>query len=329
MKDKNMAYNIVATKPGGPEVLVKKEFEVPEVNSGEVLIRQTAIGVNFLDVYFRTGLYPWPVDESLVLGSEAAGVIEEISPDVKGFSVGDRVVYTLPNNAYTTHRVVDAKHIILIPDGVSDKTAAAAILKGLTTYYLLHDSFKLTKNHSVLFHAAAGGVGLIAGQWMRAMGINAIGTAGSDEKCELALKHGYAEMINYNTEDFVERVMELRDGEGVNVVYDSVGKDTYPGSLNCLKKFGTMVNFGQSSGPATEFKLADLAVGSYSVSRPILYHFTEERSWLEKASRSLFELILKGDMSILINQTFRLEEAADAHRMLEARKTTGCTILLP
>lgn len=324
-----MAYSMIATKPGGPEVLVKNEFEVPAPDTGEILIRQTAIGVNFIDIYFRTGLYPWPVDDSLVLGSEAAGVIEAVSPDVKGFSVGDRVVYTLPNNAYTTHRIIDAQHIVLIPEGISDETAAASILKGLTTYYLLHNSFHLTDEQSVLFHAAAGGVGLIAGQWMKSLGVNAIGTAGSDEKCDLALKHGYAQMINYNNEDFVSRTMELTNGAGVDVVYDSVGKDTYPGSLHCLTKFGTTVNFGQSSGPVTDFKLADLAVGSYTVTRPILYHFTADREWLENAARSLFELILKGDLKISINQTLRLDQAADAHRMLEARKTTGCTILLP
>lgn len=324
-----MAYNMIATKPGGPEVLLKNEFEIPSPGFGEVLIRQTAIGVNFIDVYFRSGLYPWPVDDNLVLGSEAAGVIEEVSPDVTGYSVGDRVVYTLPNNAYTTHRIIDAQHVILIPDGISDEIAAASILKGLTTYYLLHNSYKLSGNNTVLFHAAAGGVGLIAGQWMKSLGVKAIGTAGSDEKCALAMEHGYAQMINYQSEDFVERVQELTEGEGVDVVYDSVGKDTYPGSLNCLKKFGTMVNFGQSSGPATDFKLADLAVGSYSVTRPILYHFTADRAWLENAANSLFELILKGDLNISINQTFNLDQAADAHRMLEARKTTGCTILLP
>ena len=320
---------MIATKPGGPEVLIKKEFEIPVPGSGEVLICQTAIGVNFLDVYFRTGLYPWPVDNNLVLGSEAAGVINAVSPDVEGFSVGDRVVYTLPNNAYTTHRIINAQHIVLIPEGISDETAAASILKGLTTYYLLHNSFKLSGENSVLFHAAAGGVGLIAGQWMKSLGVNAIGTAGSDEKCSLAMEHGYAQVINYRDEDFHKRVQDLTNDEGVDVVYDSVGNDTYPGSLNCLKKFGTMVNFGQSSGPATDFKLADLAVGSFTVTRPILYHFTADREWLENAAKSLFSLILKGDLNISINQTFNLNQAADAHRMLEARKTTGCTILLP
>lgn len=324
-----MAYSMIATKPGGPEVLINNEFEKVAPGSGEVLIQQTAIGVNFIDVYFRTGLYPWPVDCNFVLGSEAAGIIEAVSPDVEGFSVGDRVVYTLPNNAYTTHRIIDAQHIVHIPEGISDETAAASILKGLTTYYLLHNSFYLTSEHSVLFHAAAGGVGLIAGQWMKSLGVKAIGTAGSDEKCALAKQHGYEQMINYRDEDFVKQVQALTNKQGVDVVYDSVGKDTYPGSLNCLKKFGMMVNFGQSSGPATDFKLADLAVGSFTVTRPILYHFTADRDWLEKASKSLFDLILKGDLNITINQTFKLDQAADAHRMLEARKTTGCTILLP
>lgn len=324
-----MAYNMIAAKPGGPEVLIKNEFKIPTINSGEVLIRQTAIGVNFLDVYFRNGLYPWPEGENLVLGSEAAGVIEAISTDVTDFSVGDRVVYTLPNNAYTTHRIIAAKHLVAIPDGISDEIAAASILKGLTTYYLLHNSFKLNVKHSVLFHAAAGGVGLIAGQWMKSLGVNAIGTAGSNKKCALAMKNGYAHMINYTEDNFVKHVREITEEKGVDVVYDSVGKETYPGSLNCLKKFGTVVNFGQSSGPATDFKLSDLAVGSFTITRPILYHYTEDRAWLDTAANKLFELILKGEVNISINQIFDLDQAADAHRMLEARNTTGCTILLP
>jgi NADPH:quinone reductase len=324
-----MAYFIAARKPGGVDVLYKHEFDVKAPKKGMVMLRQTAIGVNFIDIYFRNGLYPWPVDNDLILGCEAAGVVEAIGPDVEGFSIGDRVVYTVANNAYTTHRNIDAKHLIHIPEGIDDDIASASILKGLTVYYLLYNSFKVKAGQTVLFHAASGGIGLIAGQWLKALGVIAIGTAGGKVKCALAKEYGFSHVIDYNSEDFVKRVDEITQGEGVDAVYDSVGKDTYPGSLNCLKQFGTLINFGQSSGSATDFKIADLAVGSYTLTRPILYHFTQNSKWLAKASQTLFDMIEKQGLTVPINQSFPLDQVAEAHRLLEGRKTTGCTILTP
>ncbi|WP_136657044.1 quinone oxidoreductase [Nitratireductor sp. XY-223] len=323
-----MAYSVVASKAGGSDVLEVREIMAPIPGPGEVLLRHTAIGVNFIDTYFRTGLYPWPVDSDLVLGAEAAGVVEDVGRDVDGFSVGDRVAYVSANGAYASHRTIEASQLVRLPDNVSDETAAGCMVKGLTARYLLHDSFKVEKGHNVLFHAAAGGVGQIAGQWLAAMGIRAIGTAGGPEKCALALKHGYAQVIDYRSEDFVEKTRALVP-DGVEVVYDSVGRDTYPGSLNCLKMHGTMVSFGQSSGVAVDFKLADLAAGSFHVTRPILFHFTALPGWLDRASSELFALIGEGTIKVDVNQTFGLRDAASAHDALEGRKTTGSTILIP
>jgi NADPH2:quinone reductase len=323
-----MAYSIVARGTGGVDVLHRQDIDIPVPGQGEVLLRHTAIGVNFIDTYFRTGLYPWPVESDLVLGSEAAGVVEAVGPGVAGYSPGDRVAYTIANGAYATHRAIDAQHLVRIPDGVDDDVAAAALLKGLTARYLLHDSYPVQSGQSVLFHAAAGGVGLIAGQWLASMGVRAIGTAGGAEKCALAKAYGYGEVIDYRTENFVERLRQI-DPEGVDVVYDSIGKDTYPGSLQCLKTHGTMVSFGQSSGPATEFKLSDLAAGSFHVTRPILFHFTAIPGWLQMASSGLFSRIADGTIKINVNQTFALQDAAAAHSALEGRKTTGCTVLIP
>lgn len=324
-----MAYAIHATKPGGTEVLERVEFEPVEPGPGEVQIKHNAIGVNFIDVYIRTGAYPWPVEQNLILGSEAAGVVEAVGAGVAGFREGDRVAYTLPNGAYSSHRNIDVSHVVHLPDSIDDQTAAGCMLKGLTCYYLLHNSFKVEPQHKVLFHAAAGGVGLIAGQWLSAIGATAIGTAGSDEKCELALSHGYTDVINYNTDDFVAGVKALTEGSMVDVVYDSVGKGTWPGSRDCLKRHGTLVCFGQSSGPAEDFKISDLAVGSLYLTRPTLFHFVADREWLEKAAAGLFEMISSGKLKIAVNQTFDLSDAADAHEALESRATTGSTVLIP
>ena len=220
-----MAYRIVASKPGGVEVLQKQEIEVPQPGEGEVPLCHTAIGVNFIDTYFRTGLYPWPVEKDLVLGSGAAGIVEAVGPGVDKFSTGDRVAYTVAHGGYATHRTIAASHLVKIPDGVSDEVAAVAFLKGLTARYLLHDSFAVAEGQSVLFHAAAGGVGIIAGQWMAAKGVKPIGTTGGAEKCARARENGYAEVIDYRSEDFVERFREIHP-DGAHVVYDSVGKDT-------------------------------------------------------------------------------------------------------
>ena len=324
-----MVLAIAAQKPGGPEVLHAMDLPLPEPGPGEALVRHRAIGVNFIDIYFRSGLYPWPVERDLVLGSEAAGVIEALGEGVEDLEVGQRVAYTIPNGAYTEARVLEARHLVPLPDAISDEVAAASMLKGLTARYLLHDSYPAQKGATVLFHAAAGGVGLIAGQWLAAMGVNAIGTAGGPEKCALAREHGYAHVIDYKAEDFVARVREITEGAGVAASYDSVGRDTYPGSLEVLKTFGHFVSFGQSSGPVTDFSLADLARGSFTATRPVLFHFTNDRQWLLKAAGELFDLIESGSIRININQRFPLAKAAEAHRALEARKTTGSTILIP
>ncbi len=324
-----MVLAIAAQKPGGPEVLHARDLPLPDPGPGEALVRHRAIGVNFIDIYFRSGLYPWPVERDLVLGSEAAGVIEALGEGVEDLEVGQRVAYTIPNGAYAEARVLEARHLVPLPDAISDEVAAASMLKGLTARYLLHDSHPARKGETVLFHAAAGGVGLIAGQWLAAMGVNAIGTAGGPEKCALAREHGYAHVIDYKAEDFVARVREITGGAGVAASYDSVGRDTYPGSLEVLKTFGHFVSFGQSSGPVTDFSLADLAKGSFTATRPVLFHFTNDRQWLLKAAGELFDLIGNGSIRININQRFPLAKAAEAHRALEARKTTGSTILIP
>lgn len=321
------ARAIVASKPGGTEVLELRSMTLATPAEGQILIRQNAVGVNFIDIYFRSGSYPWPVSENLVLGQEGAGVIEAIGPNVAGFKVGDRVACMVAHNAYATHRIVPAAMTVKLPESVSDAQAAASMLKGMTAYYLITSSYAVKAGDVVLFHAAAGGVGLIAGQWLASMGVTAIGTAGGADKCALALENGYAHMIDYNSEDFVARVMELTGGKGVDAVYDSVGKDTYPGSLKVLKRFGTFVSFGQSSGPATEFKLADLAVGSLRATRPTLFHYTADRNWLETASAALFAAIGDGTINLKIDDGFKLEEAAKAHQALESRTTTGSLVL--
>jgi NADPH2:quinone reductase len=269
------------------------------------------------------------VEKNLVLGCEAAGTVDAVGAGVDGFKEGDRVAYTLPNGAYSTHRNIDAAHVVALPDAIDDQTAAACMLKGLTSYYLLHNSFKVQADHKVLFHAAAGGVGLIAGQWLAAKKAMAFGTAGTDQKCELAMQNGYHDVINYNTDDFVAGIRALTEGSMVDVVYDSVGAGTWPGSRDCLRRHGTMVAFGQSSGPVEGFKFSDLAVGSLYLTRPTLFHFTADRRWLESASESLFDMIAGGDIRIAINQTLPLAQVSEAHNALEARSTTGCTVLIP
>ena len=320
-------YSIVATQPGDISVLQKKEFEISEILPNQVLIKNHSIGVNFIDIYFRKGLYPWPQENNLVLGSEGAGIIEAVGSEVVNLRVGDRVAYAQANNAYATHRILEANLVVRIPDTISFDQAAAAMLKGLTVRYLIKDSFEVKDHHTVLFHAAAGGVGLIAGQWMQVLGAKTIGTAGSDEKCKLAKDHGYGETINYSNEDFLKRTQEISNQSGVDVVYDSVGKDTMFNSFKALKRHGTVVSFGQSSGAYTDLQMTDLAFGSYHLTRPILFHFYANRNWLENASAELFELI--SNKKVKLNQItkYRLENVAQAHTDIENRKTTGSVIL--
>lgn len=325
-----MTQAIRVHKPGGPETLQFEAVPIGKPGPGEALIRQTAIGVNFVDTYFRTGLYVWPEPGPLVIGAEAAGVVLALGEGVLHLAVGDRVAYAVSTGAYAEQRLISAERLVRIPEGVSDQTAAAAMLKGLTVHYLLHRTFSLQPGQTALFHAAAGGVGLIAGQWARHIGATLIGTAGSPEKVALAKAHGYQHVINYREENFVERVKEITDGQGVDVVYDSVGQDTYPQSLDCLKRLGMWVCFGQSSGVIQNFELSHLAQrGSLFATRPSLFHYVATRPELESAAAALFEVLASGAVNISINQQFPLADAAEAHRLLESRGTTGSTILIP
>lgn len=326
-----MAYAMIADEAGSAGVFKRKEILLPtRLKKGQVLVKHTAIGLNFIDVYQRSGLYPAPGGYPSILGCEGAGVVENIGRGTQGFRIGDRVAYTIPGGAYCSHRVMDADRLVKIPKNVSDEVAAAAMLKGLTAHYLIHDCYKPKKDDTVLVHAAAGGVGLIVGQWLAAKGIRSIGTAGGPEKCKLAKQAGYSEVIDYRKDDFVAKTMRLTKKQGVAAVYDSVGKDTYPGSLEVLKSFGMFVSFGQSSGPATDFKMADLSAhGSLFATRPTLFHFIASQSELARRSKQLFKIIGDGKIELQVNQTFPLEKVAMAHRSLEGRKTSGQTILIP
>lgn len=322
-------YAMFATAAGGPEVFERREIELPAPGDGEVLIRHTAIGLNFIDVYQRTGLYPAPGGHPSILGSEGAGVVEAVGAGVSELKAGDRVAYVVAGGAYASHRILPAHRLVKIPSGISDEEAAAAMVKGLTAQYLIHDCYKAAAGDTVLVHAAAGGVGSIVGQWLKAKDVNAIGTAGGPEKVKQAKKDGYKQVIDYRQQDFVAEVAKLTNGQGCAAVYDSVGKDTYPGSLKCLRKFGTFVSFGQSSGPIADFKLADLAAnGSLFASRPTLFHYIAEPEQLQKRARQLFSMIKSGKVKIRVDQTFALADVAVAHTALESRQTTGQTVLV-
>ena len=321
------------TQPGGPEQLQLVDLEVGEPGPGEVRIRHHAIGLNFIDTYQRNGLYPMSMP--LVLGGEGAGVIEAVGEGVTHLQVGDRVAYassTQPGS-YCERRVMSAMPVCRLPDAISFETGAAMMLKGLTAQYLLKRTLPqggLKAGDFVLFHAAAGGVGLIACQWAKALGYRLIGTAGSDEKCALALANGAAHMINYRSEDFVARVREITGGEGVKVVYDSVGKDTWTQSLDCLQPLGLMVSFGNSSGAVAPFAPGLLAQkGSLYVTRPTLGSFARTRERTQAMADELFAVVESGQVQIHIDQRYPLEQAAQAHRDMEARLTTGSSILLP
>ncbi|MFL1876529.1 quinone oxidoreductase family protein [Hansschlegelia beijingensis] len=324
-----MAKAIRISQTGGADVLSFEDVEVPAPAKGEAAIRQTAIGVNFLDVYHRTGLYPQPLP--LTLGSEGAGVVTAIGESVTEIAVGDRVAYAGgPLGAYATERVLPADRLVKIPAGVSDEIAAAAMLKGMTAQYLLRRTFRVGPEHVILFHAAAGGVGQIACQWAAHLGATVIGTAGGPEKVALAKTKGCAHVIDYRTESFVDRVREITGGKGVDVVYDSVGKDAFPGSLDCLKHRGLWVSFGQSSGQIEPFPIGMLGQkGSLYATRASLFHYIATRPELLATAEDLFDVIASGVVSIDIGQRFPLAEAAEAHRAMEGRATTGSTILIP
>ncbi len=317
-------------KTGGPDVLTYEDVTVPTPGPGEALIRHTAIGLNFIDTYFRSGLYPAPNGLPLIPGNEGAGVVEALGAGVTNLAVGDRVAYAATIGAYAEKRVIAADRLVKIPEGVSDEQAAGMMLKGMTAWYLLRRTFKAKAGDKILFHAAAGGVGLIAGQWAKHLGVNTIGTAGSADKVKLALAHGYDHVINYRDQDFVAEVAKLTGGAKCDVVYDSVGKDTYPGSLDCLKPFGLFVSFGQSSGPIEGFNLAHLSQkGSLFATRPTLFTYVAPRAELETAAGELFDLVAKGIVTINVNQSYALKDAGRAHADLEGRRTTGTTVLIP
>ena len=326
-KEMKMGYAMAAEMPGGAEVIHRIEIGDITPAAGEVVIEHQAIGVNFIDIYIRTGAYPWPVDKDLVLGSEGAGIIAAVGDGVTHLAVGDRVAYTLPNGAYATHRAINADMVVRLPDAIASDIAAAIMLKGLTVAYLTSRSYAVGKGDTVLFHAAAGGVGLLAGQWLKSLGARVIGTAGGAEKCALARANGYDHVIDYQSQDFEEEVMKLTDGVGVDVVYDSVGNDTMAKSLKCARRHGTVVNFGQSSGAYADFQIKDLAIGSLYLTRPTLFQFTSERDWLESASADMFAKVADGTLKVNINKRAPLETVAEVHTALAARQTTGCTVL--
>lgn len=314
---------------GGPEVLQYEQIEIGEPGAGEAKVRHEAIGLNFIDVYFRTGLYK-AAQMPFTPGNEGAGIVVAVGSGVENLQVGDRVAYAATPGSYAEERILPADRLVKVPDGIELKTAAAMMLKGMTAQYLLRQTFVVKPGDTILFHAAAGGVGLIAGQWAKHLGATVIGTAGSDEKIALAKAHGYDHVINYRTENFVERVKELTGGEGVNVVYDSVGRDTYMGSLDVLKPLGMFACFGQSSGVIPPFDLNLLAQkGSLFATRPTLFHYVAKRSELEKTANALFDVVASGAVKIEINQTYALKDVREAHEDLESRKTTGASVLLP
>jgi NADPH2:quinone reductase len=324
-----MTHAIRIHEQGGPEVLRWEEVEVGAPGPGEVRLRQTAAGLNFLDVYHRNGAYKLP-ELPTALGMEAAGVVEEVGAGVDDLKRGDRVAYAgYKPGAYAETRIMPADRLVPLPDTIDDRQAAAMMLQGMTAEYLLRRTYAVQPGQTVLFHAAAGGVGTIACQWLKQLGATVIGTVGTDEKAELARAHGCDHPIVYSRENFVDRVKEITDGAGVPVVYDSVGKDTWEGSLDCLQTRGMLVSFGASSGTPADFSINQLQFkGSLYATRPTLLHYIASREDLLESANALFAAVEKG-LKVEVNQTFPLKDTAQAHRDLEARKTTGSTVLLP
>ena len=321
-----MAKTVIIEEHGGHEVLKVTDREVGDPGPGQIRIRHEAIGLNFIDCYFRSGLYK--ADLPLALGMEGAGIVEAVGEDVTHLKPGDRAAYAAqPPGAYAEARLMPAQHVCPLPDGVSFEDAASVMLQGLTVHYLFRRTTPIVAGDTVLFHAAAGGVGLLACQWAKSEGIRLIGTAGSDDKCRLAEEHGADVCINYRSDDFVARVKELTDGKGVSVVMDAVGKDTFDGSLSCLKPLGFMILFGAASGPVPPFDLQRLAAGgSLKITRPTLFAHITEHEACQQMARELFEKLDSGAVRTNIGQRYPLEDVAEAHRALEARETTGSTI---
>jgi len=316
------------SQTGGPEVLDYVDVDLPPPGPGVARVRHTVVGVNFIDTYHRSGLYKLPLPSSL--GSEAAGVVEAVGEGVASLKPGDRVAYAGAMGAYADANNIPADRLVKIPAGVSDETAAAAMLKGMTTQYLLKRTYPVKRGQTILFHAAAGGVGLIAGQWAKHLGATVIGTVGSDDKIALARENGYAHVLNVRKDGWVKTVRDLTGGEGVPVVYDSVGKDTFAGSLDCLAVRGMFVSFGNASGPVPPFDPGILAAkGSLYFTRPTLASYARPGSELQETAADLFAAIASGAVKIAVHQRFRLSEARKAHEALHARSTTGATVLIP
>jgi len=325
-----VTHAIRVHETGGPEVLRWEPIDVGAPGEGEIRVRHTAVGLNFIDVYFRTGLYS-AGSSPFVLGVEAAGVVEEAGDGVTEVSAGDRIAYAAqPVGAYSQERLIPASQVVKVPDAIDDHSAAAMMLKGMTAEYLLRRTFSVGANTTLLFHAAAGGVGLIACQWAKALGATVIGTVGSAEKAQLARAHGCDHPLIHGEDDLATVVKDLTSGRGVDVVYDSIGRDTFMASLDCLRPLGMMVSFGQSSGPMQSIDVGMLAAkGSLFLTRPTLFTYIAERGMLVESANALFDVIAAGQVGIEVNQTFPLADAADAHRALEGRQTTGSTVLLP
>ena len=324
------AYAIRFQRIGGPEVLNIEQVVVGAPQAGHVLVRHTAIGLNYIDTYHRSGLYSIQTFPSGI-GLEAAGVVERVGDGVTDFKEGDRVAYgTGPIGAYSQLRVMPADKLVKIPDGIDDKTAAAMMLKGLTAQYLLRRTYKVQKDDNILIHAASGGVGMILSQWAKHLGANVIGTVGSPQKATVAKAHGCDHTILYRIENFAARVKDFTRGKGCAVVYDGVGKDTFMGSLDCLSRLGMMVSYGNASGTVPPFDINILnQKGSLFLTRPSLMGYAATRDELVSMAAELFEVVKSGAVKIEINQTYKLRDAAQAHRDLESRKTTGCTVILP
>ena len=321
-----MPHAIRVHTPGGPDQLIWEDVEVTEPGPGQARISQEAAGLNFIDVYHRTGLYPQPLP--FIPGVEGAGVVEALGEGVSDLKVGDRVAYAGPIGGYAEARLIDAEKLVKLPDAISAEQAAGMMLQGMTVQMLLRSVFPVAKGDTILIHAAAGGVGLIMCQWAKALGVRVIGTVGTEEKAELAAAHGCDHPIIYSRQDFVAEVARLTDGQKLPVVYDSVGRDTFLRSLDCLRPRGLMVSFGQASGPIEPFSVGLLAQkGSLYLTRPTLFTYTASREQLTQSAKELFAIVAAGKVKIEVNQRFALKDAADAHRALESRKTSGSTIL--
>ena len=325
-----MPHAIRVHEPGGTDQLRWEAVDVPPPGAGEARVRHTAVGLNYIDVYHRTGLYPLN-DRPFGLGVEAAGIVEAVGEGVSRVAAGDRVAYVaVPPGSYSEQRNVAVNRLVRLPDDIDDRTAAAMMVKGMTAQYLLRRTYRVQNGDTILVHAAAGGVGLMLCQWARHLGATVIGTVGSDQKAGIAKDHGCDYPVVYTREDFVERVREITGGEGVHAVYDSVGKDTFLKGLDCLRRLGMMALFGQSSGPVEPFNLGLLAAkGSLFVTRPTVFSYTATVDELDQTAGELMDVVSKGAVKVEINQTYDLEDAASAHADLEARKTTGSSVLMP